>query len=407
MLVFSVFGHLVLLTIALFLPKPSQAIKAVVPAFMVSLVEVPSGNKPAVETKPALDKKAPIKKTKPKAKRTAAKKTIKKKVLKKKSPPKPNKILTALEKLDKKTAAVVPVPAKTMLEELDQLAALERPKKPIAKPKIKKPVLEETFRELEVLEDKTVDIKKEISPKPATNSLLEDFEELKMEKVSEQKVTEKPVSNEDRVDKEMAPAGEKRNLLEELEKLAKLKTTIKSGEKDQYSDSVVEEIESKAYDSVLEKFESLTVESSSLKVEVEGTKLEESKFQSRLRTLPDSPVQTDTNDGADSYVNSDREGTPGADVQSLYAGLVQEKIYKNWRDPLAERHSKEAIISFHIFPQGNIDKPFIKQSSGVEALDALAVRAVLDSVPFPPFPKELKMSNLFLSIYFKYVPKDD
>jgi hypothetical protein len=40
-------------------------------------------------------------------------------------------------------------------------------------------------------------------------------------------------------------------------------------------------------------------------------------------------------------------------------------------------------------------------------LDTLAVSAVLDSVPFPQFPKELKMSNLFLSIYFKYVPKDE
>ena len=34
------------------------------------------------------------------------------------------------------------------------------------------------------------------------------------------------------------------------------------------------------------------------------------------------------------------------------------------------------------FPKGNIDKPFIKQSSGVEVLDTLAVRAVLDSVPY-------------------------
>ena len=406
MLVFSVFGHLVILTIVLFLPKPSQTIKAVVPAFMVSLVEVSSGNKSAVQKKPVLDRKAPIKNTKPKVKNTAApKKTIKKKVVKKKSPPKPNKILTALEKLDKKAAAVAPVPVKKMLEELDQLAVLERPKKPIAKPKMKSPVLEETFRELK---DKKIDLKKEISPEPVANSLLEDFEELKMEEVIEQKTTKKqPVSNDEKVDAEKSPVVEKRNLLRELEKLAKLESTIKNDERAQFADSVVEEKESKAYDSVLEKFESLTVRSSRLKVEVGGTKLDESKFQSRLRTLPDSPEHAESNDGSDSYVFSDREGTPGADFQSLYAGLVQEKIYKNWRDPLAERHSKEAIISFHIFPQGNIDKPFIKQSSGVEALDALAVGAVLDSVPFPPFPKELKMSNLFLSIYFKYVPKDD
>ena len=141
-------------------------------------------------------------------------------------------------------------------------------------------------------------------------------------------------------------------------------------------------------------------------LEVPGAKLEESKFQSSLRAL-DSPVSASSNSVEEPHISSDREGALAADIKSLYAGLVQEKIYKNWRDPLAERHSKEAIISFHIFPKGNIDKPFIKQSSGVEVLDTLAVAAVHDSVPFPPFPKDLKMPNLFLNIYFKYVPKND
>jgi TonB family protein len=141
-------------------------------------------------------------------------------------------------------------------------------------------------------------------------------------------------------------------------------------------------------------------------LEVPDSKLEVSKFQSSLRAL-ESPVNSSSNSVKEPHVSSDREGTLAADIKSLYAGLVQEKIYKNWRDPLAERHSKEAIISFHIFPKGNIDKPFIKQSSGVKVLDTLAVAAVHDSVPFPPFPKDLKMPNLFLSIYFKYVPKND
>ena len=126
-----------------------------------------------------------------------------------------------------------------------------------------------------------------------------------------------------------------------------------------------------------------------------------------MRTLPDSLGNESSNNVEEPHISSDRERALVVDIQALYAELVQAKIYENWRDPLAERHSKEAIISFHIFPKGNIDKAFIKQSSGVELLDALAVAAVNDSVPFPPFPKDLKMPNLFLSIYFKYVPKND
>jgi len=481
MLVFSVFGHLVILTIALFFPKPLQEAKVLVPAFMVSLVETSSGNKLAAKKKTTGDRKAPIKKIKPKEKKPAVikrvtkkqvtkkqvtkkqvakKKVAKKQVVRKKPPPKPNKILTALKKLDKKTVAVAPIPAKSMFEQLDQLALLEHPQKTAAKAKRKNLVLEETLRELEQLKDKKIDRRKEISPKPMPESLLEDFKEFKMEEVVKQKEVKKlPDLNEEKMGEEKTAASvvEKRNLLRELDKFAKLKLTDKNKGKEQIVEVAVEEKESKAYDSVLKKFESLTMESSTVKVEVSGAKLETSEFQSSLRTLPDSPPvevsgakletpefqsslralpdspavevpgtkletsefqsslralpdslgNASSNSVEEPHVSSDREGALVADIQSLYAGLVQEKIYKNWRDPLAERHSKEAIISFRIFPKGNIDKPFIKQSSGVEVLDTLAVAAVNDSVPFPSFPKDLKMPNLFLSIYFKYVPKND
>jgi len=471
MFVFSVFGHLVILTIVLFLPKPLQEAKAVVPAFIVSLVETSSGNKLSPQKKTVGDRKTPIKKIKPKAKKPAAAKRVarkqvarkrvaKKQVVKKKLLPKSNKILTALRELDKKTAAVAPIPTKNIFEQLDQLALLEHPQKTVAKPKRKNLVLEQTLHELEQLKDKKIDRRKESSPKPMPESFLEDFKEFKMEEVVKQKEIKKlPDPNEEKKGekKAVASVGEKRNLIRELDKLAKLKLADKNKGKEQIAKSVIEEKESKAYDSVLEKFASLTVESSRVKVEVAdakleapefqsslrtlpdssaveipgakletsdfqsslrtlpdssaveipGAKLETSEFQSSLRTLSDSPGNASSNSVKEPHVSSDREGTLAADIQSLYAGRVQEKIYKNWRDPLAERHSKEAIISFHIFPKGNIDKPFIKQSSGVELLDTLAVAAVNDSVPFPPFPKDLKRSNLFLSIYFKYVPKDD
>jgi hypothetical protein len=399
MLVFSVFGHLLILTFVLFLPKPPLAVKAVVPAFMVSLVESPSGNKHAVKKKPARKSKSPIKKRKPGAKINIAKK--KKAPIKKNS--KSAKILAELNKLDKKVATVVPAPTKKMFKELEQLALLERLKKPIAKPKIEKPVLEETFRDLVKLQGKKVKVEKGVLKTTKLENLLEGFEDIRMQEVVEQEKIEKPIGEE----KIAEPTAKKRNLLKELEKLTNLDSMVKQDNEGEIRGFKVEGVESKAYESVLEKFESLSVESSRVEVEVAGARLDRSKFHSKLRALPDSSEKTETKSEDESYVYPDREGTPVADIQSLYAGMVQERIYRNWRDPLAERHSKEAIISFHIFPKGNIDKPFIEQSSGVEALDTLALNAVFDSLPFPSFPKELKMSNLFLSIYFKYVPKDE
>ena len=179
------------------------------------------------------------------------------------------------------------------------------------------------------------------------------------------------------------------DLLKELEQLAKIdaspilvpdvktetpeiaKSTQKNGE---------------FYDSILKKFDSLLVDSEPIKAEISSAR------------------ESGT---GDSYVFAKKGGTPGAYVRSLYVGMIQEKIYKNWREPLAEEHNRETVVSFYIFPRGNIDKPFIKKSSGVEGLDTLAVRAILDSVPFPEFPKKLKISNLHVNIYFKYVPKDE
>ena len=469
MLVFSVFLHLFILTFALFLPKPSLELKPIVPAFMVNVVEISSGEKAPIKQRPAKNEQAVIKKSRPSIKKSKTllkqnkKSLVVKKAVQKQSKPKTNKIINALKDLDKKTAAVAPLPAKKMLEELDQLAKLEKPKKRIAKPKNKKTNLEETFRELKKLKDKKIQIAKKKVPKPVINNMLEDFDDLKMEEVVEEKrkekqqpvkknlvedidnlkiakafeqkelekqkpvmknllenfddlkmeelveqkkVEKKPDPAKKKIDGEKASVVGKRNLLNELENLAKLDSTNKKDEKESVEKVIAEEKVNKVYESVLKKLESISVASSRVAVEIADPKLDKSKYQSKLRTLPDTPRKTEIPSDDNSFVFSEREGTPGADVQSLYALLIREKIYKNWRDPLAEQHSKEAIISFHIFPKGNIDKPFIKQSSGVEVLDTLAVRAVLDSVPFPQFPKELKKSNLLLSIYFKYVPKD-
>ena len=68
-------------------------------------------------------------------------------------------------------------------------------------------------------------------------------------------------------------------------------------------------------------------------------------------------------------------------------------------------HNKEVVFSFYIYPKGNIDRPDLKKSSRVELLDNLALRAILESEPFPAFPREIESSNLNISIHFKYIPE--
>ena len=60
-------------------------------------------------------------------------------------------------------------------------------------------------------------------------------------------------------------------------------------------------------------------------------------------------------------------------------------------------------VSFTIFSKGNIDNPIVHKSSGDKNLDSIAVRAIIDAVPFPDLPQELDRSNLKINIVFKYV----
>ena len=96
-------------------------------------------------------------------------------------------------------------------------------------------------------------------------------------------------------------------------------------------------------------------------------------------------------------------GDPGADVIALYLGLVKNKIDEQWKDPLGGGTGM-VHVSFTIFPRGNIATPKIVKSSGVSKLDSLAIRAVKNAAPLPPFPEEFKEPNLPLTFEFTYEP---
>ncbi|MCS5599637.1 MAG: TonB C-terminal domain-containing protein, partial [Rhodospirillales bacterium] len=68
-------------------------------------------------------------------------------------------------------------------------------------------------------------------------------------------------------------------------------------------------------------------------------------------------------------------------------------------------HDNDLLVSFTIFSKGNINNPTIRKSAGDKNLDSIAVRAIIDSAPFPELPEELHRPNLKVIINFKYVPE--
>jgi len=424
MLVASVFAHLLFMTFVLFLPKSSHQERVIKPAFMVELVEITQGKKAAAQKPARIEKRQ--KTAEPEVKKTEAAKPQPKAEpvpLEKLSAAKPDptdQILKNLDLLEKK-------PPAGLVAELDQLAKLA-PQAAEKKPQEKKtePILEKPFDELNALKNKQAEQKRNIVPPPQEDPLAQ-FDRLKMQedlaaKLDLPKPEEVEAKNESRLQElEFAPlsrntvelekktsdksAAELLRELASLETPAAAKSSVSQAQPAEFQPSVSGSPES--FDPILRKLDSLKVESRDIKADTVNPEAFAQKFESDIRNVSTPQrvhveVVTSPNEA---HVQSAREGDPGADLLSQYIGMIHEKVYKNWREPLGGKYSKEVIASFYIYRKGNIDRPSLKQSSGVEMLDSLAIRAIMESEPFPEFPEGLNNSNLNVTINFKYIPE--
>jgi len=345
----------------MFLPPTQKLIRHIKPVFMVSLVNFPTG--PVIQPAPPAEETpiVPLPPETPVAEKPVPQKS--------KTIPKP------------KPVPEKPAASKALISKLDQLAQLE--KKTIPK------------------EDKMA----MAVPKP-----LDDFKNMKMKTAVEKQPTRKKIAKNDLTLKEL-----------ELEQLSKKSASLQSQNKPQKASSLLKDLDeleqmnkqthaalskpkmkktdSKATE-LLKQLES--IKKGSVQIKIDTSKLSSrhsQKFKSEIRDLKMAKIQKRVTAPA----ASGELGDPGADALSKYMGEVYVKIFKNWKDPLGGG-SGRVQVSFSIFPRGNIAMPKILKSSGVPKLDNLAIRAIKNAVPLPPFPKEIKEPNLPLILNFDYVP---
>lgn len=420
MLVTSVFVHLLFVTVVLFLPKVQIEEDIVVQALMVQLVDIPAGQKVA-EEKPK-PKQVALKSEAEKA--PSVTKAVENKPVATKPPPSELEF-TPME-IPKPEAIIKPVDtgkSNEMLKELDQLAKLSPKRTPKKQNKKSKVVLEETFLEQDAIKQRKLTPKvKDLVP-PVVVNPMKQFEELQLEELEDQPDVHKPVESLKEkdlfeelefvsLDRNVIPEEKNKksaaDLLKELSKLSDLEMETPP-KLDLVPPEKLFELEKtkdpKTFAPILDKLASLDVAPMEISIDVDTNRAIAKDFESGVWKVKVPDVVNPGKDESPSYVFSDLEGPPGADALSLYIGAIREKVYRKWHEPLAEKHNKEVLVSFYLFPKGKIDKPILKRSSGVEQLDSLAIRAILDSEPFPSFPQELKFSNLNITINFKYVPE--
>ena len=332
----------------MYLPQTKDVIKHIKPAFSVSFVDIPTGPdiEPAPPTKEAYVPPSPpakpvVEKPKPIPKPKPIAKP--KPVAKSKPIPKP------------KPVPEKPAASKALVSKLDQLLN----KKTIPK------------------KDKTA----MAIPKP-----LDDFENIKMKTAAEKKPTRKKIAKDDLTLKEL-----------EFEQLSKRSASHTSDKNSKKTSSLLKELDE------LEQMNKQAHASLS-KPKVRKADSKAAELVRKLESIKKESVQTKIDRKAAPPTDSGELGDPGADALSKYVGEVYVKIYKNWKDPLGGGNGM-VQVSFSIFPKGNIAMPKILQSSGDPKLDNLAIRAIKNAVPLPPFPKEIKEPNLPLILKFAYVPK--
>lgn len=446
MLVASVFGHLLLMTFVLFLPKPTTFEKIVPPAFMVELVEISAGQKKTAP-KPLKNKKAPkkpvpipVEKAKPAPQKKVKAVTPIKPVAEPKPfepiqpsikmPPEPrtqkvksntsDQILNTLDQLNN--------PPEKMGRELDQLAKLV-PRVSIQQPVIKKskPIQETTFDETNSLSTK------KIAPTPSNIEPLEtedplDFDKLKMQEnlevetppneLKEEKTPDSGLKNLEfaslsKTDLKLEKKQDEKSSADLLKELEEMKQPTLPNEERTVAPSqeinapVNTQEPTQAYDSILKKLESLNTKPNEFDTKIARPETLAQNYQSDIRKVSvPKRVRVDVVVSPNqAYVKSPNQGKPSADILSQYVGMIHERVFGNWREPLGGKFNKEVIYTFDIYPKGNIDRLDLKKSSQVDLLDSLALRAIHESKPFPEFPKSLDYQNLNISIHFKYIPE--
>ena len=368
MLVVSVFFHFFLFTVYMFLPHTQNTVKHIKPAFVVNFVDIPAG--PDIQPAP------PAQKT-PVAPLPPAKPVVEKPIpIKSKPIPEP-KAVPKPKPVPEKSAA-----SKALVSKLDQLAQLE--KKTISKKDKRVKAVPKPLDDFKSMKMKTAAEKKTVREKIAKDDLT--FKEQEFERLSKKSVSHQSQNKPKKTSSRFKE-------LEELEKMNKQAHAA-------LSKSDIKKTDSKAAD-LLKQLESIKKESVQIKIDTSKLSAQHTKkFKSEIRDLKMAEIQRRVAAPA----ASGELGDPDADALSKYVGEVYVKIYKNWKDPLGGGNGM-VQVSFSIFPKGNIAMPKILKSSGDPKLDNLAIRAIKNAVPLPPFPREIKEPNLPLILKFDYVPK--
>jgi len=99
-------------------------------------------------------------------------------------------------------------------------------------------------------------------------------------------------------------------------------------------------------------------------------------------------------------------GSPFGSRYGWYVEALQRKIGGQWQRELTQvdvriRTTPRTVVFFEILSDGTIRNVRVTQSSGNQAVDFAALRAVSNASPAPPLPSDLGRSSVSTEVWFQ------
>ncbi|MGQ9618011.1 MAG: energy transducer TonB [Candidatus Aminicenantia bacterium] len=136
------------------------------------------------------------------------------------------------------------------------------------------------------------------------------------------------------------------------------------------------------------------------------SKPEKSRSKREITTFDPTKRELTTGVGASSgYGEGSGEGEGGIPGFPFYyyIQILRDRVSSNWFKALVPpgvSGTYRVVIFFRIKKNGDVEELRIEESSGLEALDLSALRAVKFSIPFPPLPREYEED--YIGVHFQF-----
>ena len=88
-----------------------------------------------------------------------------------------------------------------------------------------------------------------------------------------------------------------------------------------------------------------------------------------------------------------------------YLQIIRDRISSNWFTALVDpgvEGTLQTAVYFRIFRDGTISNVEVRESSNVRTFDSSAVRAIMNSAPFPPLPADYDEKYLGIILIFEH-----